>query len=103
MQAATVLDLSLRDRPWLAFPVLFGAGLVTSLTPCVYPMIPITAGILGGAGSAGVTRGRAVRLSLVYAVGLALVYSSLGLMAGLTGTLFGLAPALRRLRGQGEP
>jgi len=89
VQADTLLDLSLRNRPWLAFPLLFGAGLATSLTPCVYPMIPITAGILGGAGSAGVTRGRAVRLSLIYALGLALVYSTLGLVAGLSGTLFG--------------
>ncbi len=89
MQVDTLLDLSLRDRPWLAFPLLFGAGLATSLTPCVYPMIPITAGILGGAGSAGVSRGRVVGLSLTYALGLALVYSILGLVAGLTGTLFG--------------
>ena len=57
VQTDTLLDLSLRDRPWLAFPLLFGAGLATSLTPCVYPMIPITAGILGGAGSAGVSPG----------------------------------------------
>jgi thiol:disulfide interchange protein DsbD len=69
--------------------VLFGAGLVTSLTPCVYPMIPITAGILGGAGAVGRSRGRTVAMSLVYALGLALVYASLGLLAGLTGTLFG--------------
>jgi cytochrome c-type biogenesis protein len=89
VQADALLDLSLRDRPWLALPLLFAAGLATSLTPCVYPMIPITAGILGGAGSAGVSRGRAVRLSLVYALGLALVYSTLGLVAGLTGSLFG--------------
>jgi len=69
--------------------VLFGAGLVTSLTPCIYPMIPITAGILGGAGAAGRSRGRTVAMSLVYALGLALVYASLGLLAGLTGSLFG--------------
>jgi thiol:disulfide interchange protein DsbD len=72
-----------------AIPVLFGAGLVTSLTPCIYPMIPITAGILGGAGAAGRSRGRTVAMSLVYALGLALVYASLGLLAGLTGSLFG--------------
>ena len=89
VQADTLLHGSLSERPWLALPLLFGAGLATSLTPCVYPMIPITAGVLGGAGSAGVSRGRAVRLSLVYALGLALIYSSLGLLAGLTGTLFG--------------
>lgn len=69
--------------------MLFGAGLVTSLTPCVYPMIPITAGVLGGAGAVGRSRGRTVALSLTYAVGLALVYATLGLVAGLTGSLFG--------------
>ena len=46
------LEATLRDQPLAAIVVLFGAGLATSLTPCVYPMIPITAGILGGAGSA---------------------------------------------------
>ena len=43
------LETSLRDQPLVAMAVLFGAGVATSLTPCVYPMIPITAGILGGA------------------------------------------------------
>lgn len=69
--------------------MLFGAGLLTSLTPCVYPMIPITAGILGGAGAVGRSRGRTVALSLTYALGLASVYAALGLLAGLTGTVFG--------------
>ena len=44
---------TLRERPLVALPLLFGAGLLTSFTPCVYPMIPITAGLLGGAGAAG--------------------------------------------------
>ena len=43
----------LRERPLVALPVLFFAGLLTSFTPCVYPMIPITAGLLGGAGASG--------------------------------------------------
>jgi cytochrome c-type biogenesis protein len=82
------------DASWAGYtppvPLLaLGAGLVTSLTPCVYPMIPITAGILGGAGSAARSRRRTVLLTLVYAVGLALVYASLGVLAGLTGTIFG--------------
>lgn len=83
------LEAILRDRPLLALPILFGAGLATSLTPCVYPMIPITAGVLGGSGAAVRSRRRTVALSVVYALGLALVYASLGLLAGLTGTLFG--------------
>jgi cytochrome c-type biogenesis protein len=83
------LESALRDRPLAAAVALFVAGLATSLTPCVYPMIPITAGILGGAGAAGRSRARAVTLTLTYALGLALVYSLLGLLAGLSGTLFG--------------
>ena len=83
----------LLSSPLTAIPVLFGAGLVTSLTPCVYPMIPITAGVLGGAGAVGRSRGRTVAMSLVYAFGLATVYAALGLIAGLTGTLFGTISA----------
>ena len=87
------LDATLREHPLAALPLLFGAGLVTSLTPCVYPMIPITAGILGGAGAVGRSRSRTVRLTLVYALGLALVYASLGVLAGMTRTLFGTISA----------
>lgn len=85
----TGLETTLREEPLLAVPVLFAAGLATSLTPCVYPMIPITAGMLGGVGAAGRSRGRTAVLTFAYVAGLALVYSLLGLLAGLTGTLFG--------------
>jgi cytochrome c-type biogenesis protein len=85
----TGLDATLRDAPLVALPLLFGAGLATSLTPCIYPMIPITAGILGGAGAAGRSRGRTALMTFAYVAGLATVYSLLGLLAGLTGTLFG--------------
>jgi len=83
------LDTTLREQPLVALPLLFGAGLATSLTPCVYPMIPITAGVLGGAGAVTRSRGRTAAMTLAYVAGLALVYSLLGLLAGLTGTLFG--------------
>jgi len=79
----------LRERPMAALPALFVAGLATSLTPCVYPMIPITASILGAAGTEKPSKSRTVALSLVYALGLALVYALLGLVAGLSGSLFG--------------
>ena len=87
------LDATLREHPLAALPLMFGAGLVTSLTPCVYPMIPITAGILGGAAAEGRSRGRTIRMTLVYALGLALVYASLGVLAGMTRTLFGTVSA----------
>jgi thiol:disulfide interchange protein DsbD len=83
------LESTLRHEPLAAMPLLFAAGLATSLTPCVYPMIPITAGILGGAGASGISRGRTAALTAAYVGGLALVYALLGLLAGLTGSLFG--------------
>lgn len=81
-------DLS---QPLLALPVVFGAGVLTSLTPCVYPMLPITVALIGGQSveSARPSRARIGALALTYALGLALVYAALGLFAGLTGTLFG--------------
>ncbi|MEP6590329.1 MAG: cytochrome c biogenesis protein CcdA [Gemmatimonadota bacterium] len=87
-----VQDLSsaaLQSRPLLALGVMFVAGVATSLTPCIYPMMPITAGILGGAGAVGRSRGRTAAVTAVYVLGLALVYAVLGLIAGMTGTLFG--------------
>jgi thiol:disulfide interchange protein DsbD len=80
---------SLQQQPMLALATLFGAGLLTSLTPCIYPMIPITAGILGAAGGGGVPRRRVVLLTFAYVLGLALLYAFLGMLAGLTGSLFG--------------
>jgi len=85
----------LLEQPLRALPVLFLAGVVTSVTPCVYPMIPITIGILGGAGAENRSRRRTVAYVLLYALGLALVYASLGLLAGLSGTLFGTVSANR--------
>lgn len=94
------LGESLAQRPLLAAVTLFGAGLVTSLTPCVYPMIPITASLLAGAGDGpGATRGRVVRLTVTYITGLALFYALLGLIAGLTGSLFGTVASSPWARG----
>lgn len=80
---------ALQQRPLLAIPLLFAAGLATSFTPCIYPMVPITAGILGGAGAVGRTRARTAVVTATYVLGLATVYATLGLIAGLTGSLFG--------------
>jgi cytochrome c-type biogenesis protein len=87
------LAATLTDHPLIALVTLFGAGLVTSLTPCIYPMIPITAGILSGTSIGAPSRARTARLTLTYAVGLALFYAILGLIAGLSGSLFGTVSA----------
>jgi thiol:disulfide interchange protein DsbD len=87
------MDLAQRlsESPISALPFLYLAGVLTSLTPCIYPMIPITAAIVGGANADG-TRppmARTLLLTLSYVVGLATVYAGLGVLAGLTGTMFG--------------
>lgn len=87
------LGESLAGAPLTALATLFGAGLVTSLTPCVYPMIPITAGILASGGAEQRSKKRTVVLTITYVTGVAMFYALLGLLAGLSGTLFGTVSA----------
>lgn len=66
----------------------FGFGFLTSLTPCVYPMIPITLGIFGARGK-DVSRGKALLLATAYVVGMGLTYAILGVTVALIGGQFG--------------
>ena len=84
---------TLSHHPLLALATLFGAGVLTSLTPCIYPMIPITAGIISGTSAGQASRARTAGLTLAYVTGLALFYALLGLIAGLSGSLFGTVSA----------
>ena len=95
LQVGQISNLTgaLSDSPLLALVTLFGAGVLTSLTPCIYPMIPITISVISGTAREGQTKGRTVGLTLTYAVGMATFYAFLGLLAGLTGTLFGSVSA----------
>ena len=95
LQIGTDAELSgsLSGSPILALVTLFGAGVLTSLTPCVYPMIPITASVISGSARADQGKGRTVALTFTYVIGLALVYALLGAIAGLSGTLFGTVSA----------
>ena len=87
----THISTQLSSSPLTALPILFIAGVLTSLAPCIYPMIPITAAIVGGSavGEAPRARAQTVLLTFAYVLGLSLAYASVGLFAGLTGTLFG--------------
>lgn len=80
---------TLHSNPLAALATLFAAGVATSLTPCIYPMIPITAGLLAGGAAERRSRWRTVAMTASYVTGLAMVYASLGLAAGLSGSLFG--------------
>ena len=71
------------------FAILYLAGVLTSLTPCVYPLIPITVGVFGARGAQ--SKARAAGLSATYVGGIAVTYSALGLFAALSGKAFGTA------------
>lgn len=69
---------------WTVVPVFALAGLLLSLTPCVLPMVPILSSIIVGQ-KGQVSRARGFALALSYAQGMALVYTGLGVAAGLLG------------------
>jgi thiol:disulfide interchange protein DsbD len=70
-----------------AFGSVFLAGVLTSLTPCVYPMIPITVSIFGAKEAR--SRAHAFLLATFYVLGIAFMYSSLGIAAVLSGRAAG--------------
>jgi thiol:disulfide interchange protein DsbD len=75
---------------WTVLAFFFVAGLGLSLTPCVFPMIPILSGIIVGHGH-HVSRGRSFALSVAYVLGMAVTYALAGVAAGFTGTLLSSA------------
>ena len=92
----------MRSRSLLAvLPIFFALGLLLSFTPCVLPMLPILSSIIVGqsrdqrdGGDHGLTKARGFVLALAYALGMAIVYTGLGIAAGLAGE--GLAGALQQ-------
>jgi len=72
--------------------VFLVAGLLLAFTPCVLPMVPILSSIIVGQG-APVSRARGFAMALAYSLGMALVYTAFGVVAGLLGE--GLAAALQ--------
>ncbi|WP_373990147.1 protein-disulfide reductase DsbD [Duganella sp. BuS-21] len=87
------LEAALKSGKLLVILPLFALlGLGLSFTPCVLPMVPILSSIIVGEG-AGSSRSRGLILSVTYALGMALVYTALGVAAGLAGE--GLASALQ--------
>ena len=96
------VETALKSRSLLAvLPVFFALGLLLSFTPCVLPMLPILSSIIVGqsmdqrdGGDHGLTKTRGFVLALAYALGMAIVYTALGIAAGLVGE--GLAASLQQ-------
>ena len=85
----TSLTDQLSSSPLTALALVYVAGVLTSLTPCIYPMIPITVALIGEQSLTARRRLAPLALTIIYAVGLASTYAALGLFAGLSGTMFG--------------
>jgi thiol:disulfide interchange protein DsbD len=71
----------------LSLIFVFLGGLALNLTPCVYPLIPITVGFFGGQSEGKTTK--LFGMGLLYLVGLALTYSVIGVITALSGAVFG--------------
>jgi thiol:disulfide interchange protein DsbD len=69
---------------WLTIFAFFGAGLLLALTPCVFPMIPILMGIIVGQGENQTVRS-SLLLSVVYVLAMAMTYTVVGILVGLSG------------------
>jgi cytochrome c-type biogenesis protein len=72
----------------LDYFIVFWAGVLVSFTPCVYPVMPLTAGFIAGANVSGRRRTGFV-LSLIYVLGMAISYCALAVFAVATGKIFG--------------
>ncbi len=85
-----IINEELRGKPsLLLFVIVFISGFLTSLTPCVYPVIPIVMGYIGS--RAGKKKIKGFYLSLFFVLGLSIVYAILGVIAATTGSLMGIS------------
>lgn len=73
----------------IALAVAYLGGILASLTPCVYPMIPITVSVVTGLGPTRKSWREILLRGGAYVLGMTLVYSFLGVLAGVSGRVFG--------------
>lgn len=84
-----IIKQELEKKSFLLFLFVFAAGFLTSLTPCVYPVIPIVMGYIGT--RSGKKKLKGFYLSLFFVLGLSFVYSVFGIIAATTGTMMGVS------------
>lgn len=85
------IESQIESNLLLALVLIFIFGFLTSLTPCVYPLIPITLAVVGARAAHKSSKLQAFLISCVYVQGIATTYSLLGVVAAKTGSLFGQA------------
>ncbi|MFB2919249.1 MULTISPECIES: cytochrome c biogenesis protein CcdA [Aerosakkonema] len=85
--ADSLVKTQLTQLTWLSVGVIFAAGLLTSLTPCMLSMLPITIGYIGGYEAK--SRLQAIAQSTWFSLGLATTLAGLGIAAALVGKVYG--------------
>lgn len=85
--ANNLVSTQLTHLTWVSIGIIFAAGLLTSLTPCMLSMLPITIGYIGGYETKG--RLQAVTQSAWFALGLATTLAALGILAASVGRVYG--------------
>jgi len=80
---------SIKDDLWIALVLVFLAGVLTSLTPCIFPLIPITLAVLSGGKHKHHKKREGFLRALCYVLGISVTYSALGVLAASSGMLFG--------------
>ena len=85
--ADTLVNSQLTHLGWLSIAIIFTAGLLTSLTPCMLSMLPITIAYIGGYETQG--RLQAATQSTWFALGLATTLAGLGIVAASVGRVYG--------------
>lgn len=86
-QLAGSLKIALQNNYLLAYGLIFVAGILTSFEPCIYTMLPVTMTFI--ASQSGGSKLKGFFLSIIYVLGIAVTYTLLGIIAALTGSIFG--------------
>src|SRR4028119_871817 len=85
--ANALVSSQLTHLSWISIGIIFGAGLLTSLTPCMLSMLPITIGYIGGYETKG--RLQAAAQSTWFSLGLATTLAVLGILTASLGRVYG--------------
>lgn len=85
------LGQTIQGNPWMAVLAVFLGGLLTATNPCVLAMIPLMISFVGGRKEEGLGPARAFGYSLVFVVGLCTTFTVLGVLAALSGSIYGEA------------
>ena len=84
---SNIISVNLANNNPLVYVFVLLAGIITGLTPCIYPVLPIIVGYIGALQVK--SRFRAFLISLSYVIGMSVTFSALGVIASLTGKMFG--------------